>query len=82
MVMALATYEIQRRKCIHCGKELLKEHMTLTRNSDWACKECIKELYTKCEGQCEYYELDEFMKDYGNGMQCKECRETNGNQYE
>jgi len=73
---------LERRKCVHCGEELLIELMTMNKDGNWVCLICLNELYIKCEGQCEDFVLNEDIKYTSNGLVCRECREENGSRYE
>jgi|GEM_PF-2382570 len=74
--------DLEKRKCVHCGEEFLKEMLTMNKYGEWVCLEHLYAFYTKCEGQCEEFVLDEEIKNTGDGLQCQECRETNGSHYE
>ena len=72
---------LEYRECIHCKEETLKEMLTMVKSGDWVCVSCLYKYYTRCNS-CEEYDLDEFVRDIGNGSECLECREINGNNYE
>ena len=73
---------LEYRECIHCKEETLKEMLTMNKEGNWVCLSCLDKFYIKCEGQCEEYVLTEEIKYTSDGLQCQECRETNGHQYE
>ena len=53
----------------------------MNKNNEWVCINCLHKYYTRCQN-CEEFELDQFVRDIGNGLECLECREINGNNYE